>query len=1135
MTPAYCSPEQANRETLTRRTDLWSWGLCVLEMFQGERSWQIGTIAAQALEFYLQGRQEDSQLPQMPESVALLLQRCFRENPDERPGNMLEVANELQGIYQQVARETYPRQEPKAGKDTANTLNNRAVSLLDLGRESEALQLWEQALKVQPHHPESTYNKGLILWRSGRINDDTLVRDIKQVQQSHPGNWVADYLLGLVHLERDDCEAAIKILEGIQGEGVDRKEVKAALALAKDRLPHSKRLLHTFEGHKSHISQVKSVALSRDCNYGLSGSCDKALKLWDVETGVCVRTFEGHEHTVASVCLSGDGQFVLSGSFDKTLKLWEVATGRCLRTFEGHTQWISSVSLNTDGRLALSASGDGTLKLWEVATGRCLRTWEIDGIWSACLSGDGRLALSGGFKTLKLWEVATGSCLRTFEGHTASVMSICLSGDGQFALSGRSDNMLKLWEITTGRCLRTFEGHTSWVNSVCLSADGRLALSGSGDMTVKLWEVATGRCLRTFKALRHKPEFLYVNADDQFRFALSGGDYADHPLRDENSLKLWAINGTEINSYIAPIMLSRILATEIALSVSQIYERELAQARADWKQGDVVAAAQHIRKARAQPGYSRSMEAMKVWAELYLRLPRRAFVGGWEGVTLFEGQTGFVTAVCLSANSQFALFRNSTMLKLLEIDTGHCLHTFDAGEGHKIFAESICLSADSRFALSGSWDTTLKLWEVATGRCVRTFQGHTDQVRSGCLSADGRFALSGSRDKTLKLWEVATGRCVRTFQGHTDQVSSGCLSADGRFALSGSWDTTLKLWEVATGFCLRTFEGHTHKVESICLSADGRFALSGSWDTTLKLWEVATGRCVRTFEGHTGWVYSVCMSADGQIALSGSDDKTLKLWEATTGRCLSTFEGHTQEVESVCLSADGRFALSGSWDKTLKLWILDWELEDRQPANWDEGARPYLETFLTQHTPYAATLPEDREPTELEIYLAITRLGTPTWTEEDFQNLLYTLGCVGYGWLRPEGVRQHLDAMAASWEGASPSVEELVIDRTNLASRLAEALAEAAKKLEVASVRSPEASSPAPIEIESIPKRRRLVFLLTRRNRMVVVTFLGLYFLLLITMTSILSLEGWISLLLPVVPASLFAWFFVVLLNWRSW
>ena len=175
--------------------------------------------------------------------------------------------------------------------------------------------------------------------------------------------------------------------------------------------------------------------------------------------------------------------------------------------------------------------------------------------------------------------------------------------------------------------------------------------------------------------------------------------------------------------------------------------------------------------------------------------------------------------------------------------------------------------------------------------------------------------------------------------------------------------------------------------------------------------EIASGRCLRTLEGHAGSVSAISVSPDGRYVLSGSSDATLKLWEFASGLCLRTFEGHASAVKSVCLSPDGRYALSGADD--MRLWTLDWELEDNQPADWEEGARPHLENFLTLHTPRAVSLPRDRQPTKGEITLALTRRGKPTWTEEDFQQLLYTLDCAGYGWLRPEGVRRELEKMAA--------------------------------------------------------------------------------------------------------------------------
>jgi hypothetical protein len=106
------------------------------------------------------------------------------------------------------------------------------------------------------------------------------------------------------------------------------------------------------------------------------------------------------------------------------------------------------------------------------------------------------------------------------------------------------------------------------------------------------------------------------------------------------------------------------------------------------------------------------------------------------------------------------------------------------------------VSPDGRSALSGSSDNTLKLWDVATGKEIRSFVGHADRVWSVAFSPDGRTALSGSQDKTLKLWDVAAGKEIRSFAGHFSAVNSVAFSPDGRSALSGSADKTLKLWDL---------------------------------------------------------------------------------------------------------------------------------------------------------------------------------------------------------------------------------------------------------------------------------------------------------------------------------------------------
>ena len=106
-------------------------------------------------------------------------------------------------------------------------------------------------------------------------------------------------------------------------------------------------------------------------------------------------------------------------------------------------------------------------------------------------------------------------------------------------------------------------------------------------------------------------------------------------------------------------------------------------------------------------------------------------------------------------------------------------------------------------------DKTLKLWDLASGKELRTFTGHSGWVHSVAIAPDGRTALSGSTDKTLKLWDLASGKELRTFTGHSDTVRSVAIAPDGRTALSGSVDKTLKLWDLASGKELRNFTGHS--------------------------------------------------------------------------------------------------------------------------------------------------------------------------------------------------------------------------------------------------------------------------------------------------------------------------------------
>ncbi|TLS30692.1 hypothetical protein PpBr36_02567 [Pyricularia pennisetigena] len=331
-------------------------------------------------------------------------------------------------------------------------------------------------------------------------------------------------------------------------------------------------------------------------------------------------------------------------------------------------------------------------------------------------------------------------------------------------------------------------------------------------------------------------------------------------------------------------------------------------------------------------------------------------------IKILKGHSNGVTCLQLLDNI-LATGSYDATIKLWDIETGEVIRTL---RGHRMGIRSLWFD-DSKL-ISGSLDQTVKIWNWHTGELLSSLHCHTDGVIT--VHSDGEFLASGSIDKRVKIFNFVTKETF-CLKGHADWVNSVRVDTESRTVFSASDDFKVKLWDLDTRQCIRTFDSHTGHVQQVLpmppdfepdeellqeppapgsppsnsqssSSVSGaatddvglralygpsfvadpqrplpsRYMLSGGLDSTIRLIDTATGRCLKTFFGHFEGIWG--LAGDTLRAVTAANDGMVKVWEPTSGRCERTFTGHRGPVSCVGLS-DSRMA-SGGEDGEVRIY-----------------------------------------------------------------------------------------------------------------------------------------------------------------------------------------------------------------------